>query len=232
MAEMEIKGLAPWFGSKRMLAPTIVAQLGLHQAYWEPFAGSMSVLLAKPAATMENVNDLHGDLVNLARVVKDAEIGQSLNMPAHRVSRWRRNEGLRNNRGSESSRRKRRQYWADNKDKAKARRKKIWNAQKAKAAAMGWPQADTPRQAQILTFLATGPKTKAQIGDMLGIKPVKHHDSVHGLPVRVFVISTLMRLIRKGVVQNVGLAGGRGKQSRTSLFGLADEQIRSMEATA
>lgn len=64
-----ITAIAPWFGSKRTLAPTIVQQLGPHAAYWEPFCGSMSVLLAKPPSAQESVNDLHGDLINLAMVV-------------------------------------------------------------------------------------------------------------------------------------------------------------------
>lgn len=66
---MTIKALAPWFGGKRTLAPRIVAELGEHRAYWEPCCGSMAVLLAKPEAPMETVNDLHGDLINLARVI-------------------------------------------------------------------------------------------------------------------------------------------------------------------
>lgn len=67
---MQIGAIAPWFGSKRTLARRIVAALGPHRAYWEPFCGSMAVLLAKEPATMETVNDLHGDLINLARVVQ------------------------------------------------------------------------------------------------------------------------------------------------------------------
>lgn len=77
-APMPIKALAPWFGSKRTLAPRIIAELGPHRAYWEPFCGSMAVLLAKPPSSMETVNDLHGDLVNLARVVQDARAGSML----------------------------------------------------------------------------------------------------------------------------------------------------------
>lgn len=73
-----ITALAPWFGSKRTLAPRIVAALGPHAAYWEPFCGSMAVLLAKPRATMETVNDLHGDLINLARVIRDPFDGPRL----------------------------------------------------------------------------------------------------------------------------------------------------------
>jgi DNA adenine methylase len=70
---MKIGALAPWFGGKRTLAPVIVEELGEHNSYWEPFCGSMAVLLAKPAAKMETVNDLHGDLINLARVVQGPE---------------------------------------------------------------------------------------------------------------------------------------------------------------
>lgn len=75
---MKIKALAPWFGAKRTMAPRIVAELGPHRAYWEPFCGSMAVLLAKPAATMETVNDLHGDLINLARVIQHPTLGPAL----------------------------------------------------------------------------------------------------------------------------------------------------------
>lgn len=66
-----ITALAPWFGGKRTLAPRIVEALGKHTAYWEPFCGSMAVLFAKPSCSSETVNDLHGDLVNLARVIQD-----------------------------------------------------------------------------------------------------------------------------------------------------------------
>lgn len=75
---MKIKALAPWFGGKRNLAPKIVEILGKHQVYWEPFCGSMAVLMAKPPCEMETVNDLHGDLVNLAKVIQDKELGFQL----------------------------------------------------------------------------------------------------------------------------------------------------------
>lgn len=69
--EMKVSAIAPWFGSKRNLAPVIVETLGRHRAYWEPFCGSLAVLLAKTPVAMETVNDLHGDLINLARVLAD-----------------------------------------------------------------------------------------------------------------------------------------------------------------
>jgi len=75
---MKIKALAPWFGAKRNLALRIVELLGKHSAYWEPFCGSMAVLLAKPRCVMETVNDLHGDLINLARVIQHEKLAQKL----------------------------------------------------------------------------------------------------------------------------------------------------------
>lgn len=68
---MKVTALAPWFGGKRNLASRIVAELGSHRAYWEPFCGSMAVLMAKPPCVLETVNDLHEDLINLARVICD-----------------------------------------------------------------------------------------------------------------------------------------------------------------
>jgi len=75
---MKISALLPYFGSKRTLAPRIVAELGPHRSYWEPFCGSMAVLLAKPVCSQETVNDLYGDLVNLARVIRHARYGPAL----------------------------------------------------------------------------------------------------------------------------------------------------------
>jgi len=76
--DMKIKAIAPWFGGKRNLAPLIVAELGDHRAYWEPFCGSMAVLMAKPKCAMETVNDLHAGLVNFARVIRDPQRGPKL----------------------------------------------------------------------------------------------------------------------------------------------------------
>lgn len=74
----EITALAPWFGAKRSMASEIVQQLGKHTQYFEPFCGSMAVLLSKPKSRQETVNDLHGDLINLARVVQGAESAERL----------------------------------------------------------------------------------------------------------------------------------------------------------
>ncbi len=52
------------------MAPEIIAELGPHRQYFEPFCGSMAVLFAKEASAQETVNDLHGDLINLAMVLQ------------------------------------------------------------------------------------------------------------------------------------------------------------------
>lgn len=82
---MKITAIVPWFGSKRTLAPRIVAELGEHRCYWEPFCGSLAILLSKAKTTMETVNDLHGDLVNLARILKDPVEGPRLYRRARRT---------------------------------------------------------------------------------------------------------------------------------------------------
>lgn len=76
--EMKIKAVAPWFGGKRTLAPAIVEQLGNHGQYFEPFCGSMAVLFAKQPSQKETVNDLHGDLTNLARCLQQEQIALRL----------------------------------------------------------------------------------------------------------------------------------------------------------
>lgn len=77
-SEMKIKAILPYFGGKRRIAPKIVELIGKHQVYWEPFCGSMAVLMVKPSCEMETVNDLHGDLINLAKVIRDKELGFQL----------------------------------------------------------------------------------------------------------------------------------------------------------
>lgn len=85
MSEATITAIAPWFGGKRTMAPLIVRELGTHHTYWEPFCGSMAVLLAKPKSRSEIVNDLHRDLVNLARVIQHEQLGPKLYRRLRRV---------------------------------------------------------------------------------------------------------------------------------------------------
>lgn len=82
---MQIKAIAPWFGGKRTLAPKVVEQLGKHTRYFEPFCGSAAVLFAKHVVPQETINDLHGDLTNLAWVLQDAELANQLYERAQRT---------------------------------------------------------------------------------------------------------------------------------------------------
>lgn len=58
-------------GGKMRLADRIVSLMPAHGHYVEPFAGSLSVLLAKPLSPAETVNDVDGDLVCFWRVLRD-----------------------------------------------------------------------------------------------------------------------------------------------------------------
>jgi DNA adenine methylase len=63
-----------WHGGKHYLARRIVAMMPPHTHYVEPFAGGLSVLLAKdPEGVSEVVNDLDGDLTNFWRVLQRDE---------------------------------------------------------------------------------------------------------------------------------------------------------------
>ena len=67
------------------MAPVIVDELGGHTQFFEPFCGSMAVLFAKPPAAQETVNDLHGDLTNLARVLQQLPLAEQLYDRAQRT---------------------------------------------------------------------------------------------------------------------------------------------------
>jgi DNA adenine methylase len=59
-----------WHGGKHYLAPKIVALMPRHTHYVEPFAGGLSVLLAKdPEGVSEVVNDIHKQLMNFWSVL-------------------------------------------------------------------------------------------------------------------------------------------------------------------
>jgi len=76
--EPKLKAIAPWYGSKRTLAPEIVRQLGPHNYYFEGCAASMAVLFAKEPAHHEVVCDVHGALTNLAWILQDALAAETL----------------------------------------------------------------------------------------------------------------------------------------------------------
>lgn len=68
-----MKAPFPWFGGKRKVAPIIWQAFGDVTTYIEPFAGSLAVLLERPAdheRRIEIVNDKDRYLANFWRAVR------------------------------------------------------------------------------------------------------------------------------------------------------------------
>lgn len=59
-----------YYGAKQRLASHIVGLLPPHNAWVEAFCGSAALTLAKPAAPIEVINDLNGQIVNLFRQLR------------------------------------------------------------------------------------------------------------------------------------------------------------------
>lgn len=60
-----------YFGGKQKIAGDIAALLASHRHYVEPYAGGLSVLLAKKPSRLETVNDLDGDIVHFWRMLRN-----------------------------------------------------------------------------------------------------------------------------------------------------------------
>lgn len=60
-----------YYGGKWRIAPWIISQFPAHHSYVEPFAGGSSVLLRKPAAPFEVLNDVDGNVVTFFRVLRE-----------------------------------------------------------------------------------------------------------------------------------------------------------------
>lgn len=58
-------------GAKSRLATWICSYIPKHDVYLEPFAGSLAVLFNKPRCHIETVNDLHSEVVNFFKVLRD-----------------------------------------------------------------------------------------------------------------------------------------------------------------
>lgn len=68
---MSLSPPMPYFGGKQRIADRVVELFPPHMHYVEPFAGGLSVLLAKPPSALETVNDLDGDVMTFWRVLRD-----------------------------------------------------------------------------------------------------------------------------------------------------------------
>ena len=71
MTVAPVKPLVPYHGGKGRIASWIVGLIPPHRIYVEPFAGSAAVLLAKPVATHEILNDLDSNAVTFYRVLRE-----------------------------------------------------------------------------------------------------------------------------------------------------------------
>jgi DNA adenine methylase len=67
---MRIKPLFNYQGGKYNLAKRIYQLFCEHRCYVEPFSGAANLLLYKPPAKTEVINDINADIVNLFRVAK------------------------------------------------------------------------------------------------------------------------------------------------------------------
>jgi DNA adenine methylase len=74
----KLNALVPYFGCKRQLADRIIAEFGDHYAFWDIMCGSCAIPLAKENVRQTVINDLHGPVVNLARVVADDFMSERL----------------------------------------------------------------------------------------------------------------------------------------------------------
>lgn len=75
---MILSAIAPWFGSKRTLAPEIVKHFGPHDTYYEPFCGSCAVLFAKPPSRLEVASDKHSDVINLLKCLREEKQARAI----------------------------------------------------------------------------------------------------------------------------------------------------------
>jgi DNA adenine methylase len=71
-------GILSYFGAKREMAPQIVSHFGPHTQYFEPFAGSLSVLFAKEECRHEVVSEKNPDVANLIRCISNQQIAEFL----------------------------------------------------------------------------------------------------------------------------------------------------------
>ncbi|WP_300436057.1 DNA adenine methylase [Zoogloea sp.] len=66
-----VNPIIPWLGGKRRLADRLIPLFPAHECYVEVFCGGGALYFLRPMpATVEVINDINGELINLYRVVQ------------------------------------------------------------------------------------------------------------------------------------------------------------------
>lgn len=71
MGKQKLTAPFGWVGGKSKLAKEIITLFPEHGIYIEVFGGALNVLYRKDRSTLEVVNDINGELVNLHRAIKN-----------------------------------------------------------------------------------------------------------------------------------------------------------------
>lgn len=66
-----MKPILKYPGSKWRIAQEIVNLFPQHRSYVEPFFGSGAVLFNKELSSIETINDIDNDIVNLFQIIRD-----------------------------------------------------------------------------------------------------------------------------------------------------------------
>jgi DNA adenine methylase len=64
------KPIFSWIGGKRRLAKHIIPEFPEHECYVEPFCGGAALFFMKEPVSVEVINDVNSDVINLYRVVQ------------------------------------------------------------------------------------------------------------------------------------------------------------------
>ncbi|MEV3938693.1 DNA adenine methylase [Glycomyces sp. NPDC049804] len=82
-----LKPPVPYYGGKQRLADQLAELLGRveYEHYVEPYCGSLAVLLARPKARMETVNDLDAKLMTFWGILRDrpSELARAVALTPH-----------------------------------------------------------------------------------------------------------------------------------------------------
>jgi len=65
-----MRSLFPYIGGKHRVAKKIISLFPDHKCYVEVFAGAANVLFAKEPGSVDVINDVNGELVNIFRVIR------------------------------------------------------------------------------------------------------------------------------------------------------------------